>query len=71
MIKSIKYTGTELNKKNIKKFLNKCLHFYKNNQLLIPHTNGILYLDISDYLIMEYDGSIKGISKLKFQEIYR
>ena len=67
-VTAIQYTG--VNKDEIKEFLREGMHHYEGEELVIPHDEGDLVLDISDYLIMEKNGKVYGLEDVEFKELY-
>ena len=68
-VTAIQYTG--VNKDEIKEFLREGMHHYEGEELVIPHDEGDLVVNETDYILKEANGKVYAIEESDFKNLYR
>ena len=66
-VKAIQFLG---NPEEIKEFLGDCMHHYEELDLVIPHDEGDLVLNETDYLLKEANDKIYAVEESDFKKLY-
>ena len=66
-VKAIQFLG---NQEEIKDFLEGCLHHYEGLDLLIPHDEGELVVNETDFILKEKNGKIYAVEESDFKKLY-
>ena len=67
-VRAIQFLG---NPEEIKEFLGEGMHHYEELDLIIPHDEGDLVVNETDYLLKEKNGKIYALEESDFKKLYR